>query len=340
MNQRLQEEEICRVRKRYADDGLFRAVSSIGLKLENQTPQFGIRTEETYVYTLRLLARITRLGPGARFRVEELWDTEYAECRRLTKNPCEDESRKVVGIVFALAARALLSSADGFYRYTLTFELAKAVFDNGFDGCEELIRSILELEVPDGWMDERFAGAAAGVCEPSTPSGAGGQPSLALTNTVFSLRLFGKEERLAQARAAILMSFSTADEPADGTFDPSVQSDWYFVLRAVVEAGVTTSTAKVTGTGFIRQMHAWLPGLFRRKEGEDEAGMLQRYSRSLSAERKNWIEGTGRKEVCIRDIIPFSAARGCPNAKALRLSAAAKGLKQRLEEIKEAVRKQ
>ncbi len=154
MNQRLQKDEIERVSKSYATDAFYCAIQSIGTKLENSTPQFGIRTEESFVYTLALLRKIVEQGRcDVRLRIDEWWETEYAECRRIARRPKEEETRRVVGIVFALAARALLSSGEGFYNDTLPHDLLKAVYDHPFGELEDTLRQILNIDLEDGWFD-------------------------------------------------------------------------------------------------------------------------------------------------------------------------------------------
>lgn len=397
---RLSDKEINDTRERYADDGLFRAIDSIGTKLENSTPMFGIRTEEAYVYTLNLLRKIARQDYDAEYKVhelrdaecdecrrltrypwcigcrfeydpwddelrrlaEDLWDAEYAGCRRLTRNLKEDESRRVVGIVFEFAILALYSLRDRFYAKELMYPFIDIIYDKKvFDGRDELYELFLTVAVPEGWMDEFLVRVKD---DPSTPSATSAtsaadgtsagddEPSLARTNTVFSPRLFDSEEKLARVREAILQSFVAAGESADksagtgtsaasdGKFDPSVQADWYSVLRAVVEAGVTPRAARISGRGFVRQMIAWLPELFLRKEGETKEETVSRYARSLSKERKKWVRGTERKEVPIKDLIAFARGQKYGNAKALRLFTAAGALKRRLEELKDDLRKE
>ncbi len=475
---RLSDEELTATRERYADDGLFRAVDSIGTKLEISTPKFGLRAEEAYVYTLALLRKIARQDYGSWYKaneewkaecsrldrvlqeardrldrkeqevaeyaecrrladeyqeardhvdrkaletldflkqmtgrpdlkeqelagmglygrllcegveaegrrfhelqeaehrhtreereavvrlrhelwdaerrpLRELWDAEYAACRRLTREPEEAESRLVVGIVFFLAVEATYSSTDDLYRRTRERLFIVNMCDKkAFEGRDELDSQIREMKVPKGWMDDflvreeadPWAAFAASAASAASGTSAGDdEPLLSPTNTVFSPILFDSEEKLALAREAIRQSFAADGESAsDGKFNPSVQADWYLVLRAVVEAGVTRRDARISDRDFLLQMLAWLPGLFLRKEGEPKEETVKRYAKSLSKERDRWVKGPGRTEVLIKDLNATARSRGYGMGKAQRLFIAAKGLKDRLVELKNDLRK-
>ena len=52
MNQRFQNAEIKHVSEQYAENELYKAVSSIGLQLENELKEFGLCPEECFMETI------------------------------------------------------------------------------------------------------------------------------------------------------------------------------------------------------------------------------------------------------------------------------------------------
>ena len=64
MNQRFQSGEIRLVSEQYAENELYKTVSSIGLQLENELREFGLCPEECFMETLELLSIIAEKGEG------------------------------------------------------------------------------------------------------------------------------------------------------------------------------------------------------------------------------------------------------------------------------------
>ena len=146
MNQRFQNAEIKHVSEQYAENELYKAVSSIGLQLENELKEFGLCPEECFMETLELLSVIAEKGEDILPKVDILWLRKENEYRRHNRQVDEYEIRKAVGIVFGFTILAIDSSLNRFYRYTLSEQLAIVVTNHKWDGWSktlELIFSVL-----------------------------------------------------------------------------------------------------------------------------------------------------------------------------------------------------
>ena len=153
MNQRFQNAEIKLVSEQYAENELYKAVSSIGLQLENELKEFGLCPEECFMETLELLSEIADKGDEIVPETENLWIRKENEYRRYDRQVNEDEIRKAVGIVFGFAILAVDSSRHWFYRYTLSEQLTMVVANHKWDGWQTTLRQIFSVSLPDGWFD-------------------------------------------------------------------------------------------------------------------------------------------------------------------------------------------
>ena len=82
MNQRFQPAEIKLVSEQYADNELYKAISTIGLQLENELLEFGLCPEECFMETLELLSAIAEKGEDILPGLENLWLRKENEYRR------------------------------------------------------------------------------------------------------------------------------------------------------------------------------------------------------------------------------------------------------------------
>lgn len=153
MNQRFQSEEIKLVSEQYAENELYKAVSLIGLQLENELKEFGLCPEECFMETLELLSIIAEKGKEILPEVDSLWLRKENEYRRHNRLVDEYEIRKAVGIVFGFAILAIDSSLHRFYRYTLSEQLTMVVANHKWDGWQETLGQIFSVPLPDGWFD-------------------------------------------------------------------------------------------------------------------------------------------------------------------------------------------
>jgi hypothetical protein len=153
MNQRFQNAEIKHVSEQYAENELYKAVSSIGLQLENELKEFGLCPEECFMETLELLSVIAEKGEDILPKVDILWLRKENEYRRHNRQVDEYEIRKAVGLVFGFTILAIDSSLNRFYRYTLSEQLAIVVTNHKWDGWSKTLELIFSVPLPDGWFD-------------------------------------------------------------------------------------------------------------------------------------------------------------------------------------------
>ena len=154
MNQRFQSEEIKRVSEQYAENELYRAISTIGLQMEAELTEFGLCTEECFMEVLELLSDIA--GKGEKFLddIENTWLRKHNEYKRFNRTVDEDEIRKVVGIVFGFAILAVDSSRHPFYRYTLVSTMTQTIASHSFEGWTKTLDTIFSVPLSDGWFEE------------------------------------------------------------------------------------------------------------------------------------------------------------------------------------------
>lgn len=153
MNQRFQPAEIKLVSEQYADNELYKAISTIGLQLENELLEFGLCPEECFMETLELLSAIAEKGEDILPGLEKLWLQKENEYRRYNRQVNADEIRKAVGIVFGFAILAIDSSHHRFYRYSLSEQLTTVVANHKWEGWSETLSQIFEIPLSDGWFD-------------------------------------------------------------------------------------------------------------------------------------------------------------------------------------------
>lgn len=336
MNQRFQEEEIRKTNELYAEDELYKAIYPIGLQLEAELTGFGLCPEECFMEVREILAIIAEKGEDCTQDLDNLWLRKYNEYRRLDRSVAEDETRKVVGIIFGFVIIAISSSRHSFYRSTLPMRMFYCIGDHSFIGWEVTLAKISDVCLCDGWFDcyvmeeQNTDDEENKLVSPFSAAG---------TNLIFSSRLFTKETHYEQIRTAIFAFIKhNEDCNSENTYQiaPTTQSEWYHILKAIKEARVT-GNKKISTTHFLKQMKNWFPSLFPQKDEECEEKMLHRYASSISAERKRWIDGIEKKEVSIRDMFAHASTRGYDQAKTLRLHGVAEGLKTKLLELAQSV---
>lgn len=153
MNQRFQHEEIRRVSEQYAENKLYKAISTIGPQLESELAEFGLCPEECFTEVLELLSAIAEKGDGILSEIDDRWVRKENEFRRFDRHVNDDEIRKAVGIVFGFSVLALDSSRHQFYRNTLTERLTQVVAFHIFPDWSSTLDRIFSVPLPDGWFD-------------------------------------------------------------------------------------------------------------------------------------------------------------------------------------------
>lgn len=126
-----------------------------------------------------------------------------------------------------------------------------------------------------------------------------------LRNIIFSERLFDTNARLSKLRDTIAAAIDMGDatimygQPQKVRINPEVQSDWYYIVKAIEEAQVAR---KFTVTGFIDQMTEWFPMLFPGETKEQWEKYKRRLSKSISNEKSLWRYGKMKEVVTLRDM--------------------------------------
>ena len=153
MNQRFQSAEIRGVSEQYADNELYKAVSSIGTQLESELKEFGLCAEECFVEVLELLSEIAEKGEDILSELDNLWLRKENEYRRFDRHVSDDEIRKAVGIVFGFTILAIDSSRHPFYRRKLSEQLTQIVANHQFADWASTFECIFSVPLTDGWFD-------------------------------------------------------------------------------------------------------------------------------------------------------------------------------------------
>ena len=160
-----------------------------------------------------------------------------------------------------------------------------------------------------------------------------------LRNIIFSERLFDSNARLSKLRDTIAAAIDMGDatimygEPQEVRINPAVQSEWYYIIKALEEARVTRS--KISVTGFIEQVMEWYPMLFPDGTKEEWEKFKRRLSKSISDEKSLWKQGRMKEVVSLRDMWAKGISKQIGSVKANRIyEIAYKGLFRNLETLK------
>lgn len=122
---------------------------------------------------------------------------------------------------------------------------------------------------------------------------------------IFDDRIFDSNARLSKLRDTIAAAIDMGDatimygQLQQVRINPEVQSDWYYVVKAIEEAKVAR---KFTITGFIDQMVEWFPMLFPDETKEQWEKYKRRLSKSISDEKSLWRYGKMKEVVTLRDM--------------------------------------
>ncbi len=192
----------------------------------------------------------------------------------------------------------------------------------------------LEIEYPKGWFATEEKDEKKNIKEEV--------PSFAQSNIIFNPKIFTNEQQYAQLRNVILSFINQEEEKVskeEYKIDPNIKAEWYFIEKAICEAKVASSN-KLSDTNFVRQMRAWFPACFEieKEKGEEEKKIVRRYAESISSERNKWVEKvkeSDKKEVPIIDMISHGKTFNHVEAKTRHGFFISKGLKKKLEDLKD-----
>ena len=161
---------------------------------------------------------------------------------------------------------------------------------------------------------------------------------------IFDERIFNSNERLKNLRDTIAAAIDMGDatimygQPQQVRINPEVQSDWYYIVKAIEEAKVAR---KFTVTDFIDQMTEWFPMLFPGENKEQWEKYKRRLSKSISDEKSLWRFGKMKEVVTLRDMWAKRKNVRLDQAKMERVYAIAyKGLYTSLTNLKQEIERE
>ena len=165
-----------------------------------------------------------------------------------------------------------------------------------------------------------------------------------LRNIIFNERLFDSNARLSKLRDTIAAAIDMGDatimygQPQQVRINPEVQSDWYYIVKAIEETKVAR---KFTVTGFIDQMTEWFPMLFPDETKEQWEKYKRRLSKSISDEKSLWRYGKMKEVVTLREMWAKRKNVSLDQAKMERVyEIAYKGLYSNLTTLKQEIDKE
>lgn len=161
---------------------------------------------------------------------------------------------------------------------------------------------------------------------------------------IFDERIFNSNERLKKLRDTIAAAIDMGDatimygQPQQVRINPEVQSEWYYIVKAIEEAKVAR---KFTVPGFIDQMTEWFPMLFPDENKEQWENYKRRLSKSISDEKSLWRFGKMKEVVTLREMWAKRKNVRLDQAKMERVYAIAyKGLYSNLVTLKQEIDKE
>ncbi len=160
-----------------------------------------------------------------------------------------------------------------------------------------------------------------------------------LRNHIFNERLFNSNARFAKLRDTIAAAIDMGDatimygKPQETRINPSVQSEWNYIMKGIKESGVAKSS--MGDTAFIEQMVEWFPMLFPDETPEKFKEFKRKLLKSISAERRQWKQGKIKMEVTLKEMWAKGIGKVLGDAKANRIyEIAYKGLFTNLTALK------
>ena len=160
-----------------------------------------------------------------------------------------------------------------------------------------------------------------------------------LRSIIFKEHLFDSNSKLIKLRDTIAAAIDMGDatimygKPQQIRINPAVQSEWYYIVKAIEEADI--ANRKMSDTGFVEQMVEWFPMLFPDETLEKFKNFKRRLARSISGERSLWKKGKAKQEVTLREMWAKGIAKVIGSAKAERVyEIAYKGLLNNLVALK------
>ena len=165
-----------------------------------------------------------------------------------------------------------------------------------------------------------------------------------LRNHIFIEKIFDTNERLLKLRNTIASAIDMGEatimygKPQDYRINPEAQNEWYYIVKAIEEAGVAKDFAI---THFIEQMQEWFPTLFPSESKEEWEKFKRRLSKSISEEKSLWKHGKMKDVIPLKDMWAKQKQISMDSSKMERIYAIAyKGLYQNLVDLKDKIAKE
>lgn len=157
--------------------------------------------------------------------------------------------------------------------------------------------------------------------------------------------MFNSNARLAKLRDTIAAAIDMGDatimygKPQETRINPSVQSEWNYIMKGIKESGVSKSS--MGDTTFIEQMVEWFPMLFPDETLEKFKEYKRKLARSISSERSLWKQGKMKLEVTLKEMWAKGIGKVLGDAKANRIyEIAYKGLFTSLTALKHEIERE
>ena len=160
-----------------------------------------------------------------------------------------------------------------------------------------------------------------------------------LKNYIFIGDLFKTNDRLIKLRNTIAAAIDMGDdtkkygEPQEKRINPSKKNEWYYIMKAIAESGVSVKGLSVVD--FVEQMAEWFPQFFDFEHEEELEKQKRSLAKAIYDERDNWKQGKTKEEVLLKDTWSAGMVKVLGSAKAERLfEIAYKGLYKNLVDLK------
>lgn len=162
-----------------------------------------------------------------------------------------------------------------------------------------------------------------------------------LCNIIFKEKYFDSDKRLRQLYHIIAHAINMEEynaifgEVNEYTINPNVQSEWYYIMKAIEEAEIVT---RMSVPKFIDQMVDWYPMLFNFNSPEEMSSFKRRMQKSISHEKGLWKYGKAQEVTKLKDMYARCKSLGMDYAKVERMyKAVYKGLYLKLVELKQEI---
>ena len=162
---------------------------------------------------------------------------------------------------------------------------------------------------------------------------------------IFDTRIFNTDERLRKLRDTIAAAIDMGDatimygQPQQVRINPTIQSEWYYIMKAIKESGVAKTA--MGDTTFVEQMVDWFPMLIPDDSAELFKAHKRNLARSISGERSLWKQGNLKTEVTLKDMWAKHIERKIGQVKAERVYAiACTGLWKNLDALKHEIERE